>query len=96
MLRYLQSWGSDTSQSGSHIVSTKSKFLKDTKNGCTHDNNITSSQEQGPGFFCSAEADGSTEAAEPSLRPAEVGSPDLRKAAVSVVTAGTSQHGESA
>ena len=32
----------------------------------------------------------------PSLRPAEVGSPDLRKAAVSLATAGTSQHGESA
>lgn len=31
-----------------------------------------------------------------SLRPAEAGSLDLRKAAVSVVTAGTSQHGESA
>lgn len=64
MLRYRQSWGSYISQTGSHIVSTKSRFLKNTKNGCTPDNNITSSQEQGPGFLYSAEADGSTEAAE--------------------------------
>lgn len=96
MLRYRQSWGSYTSQTGSHIVSTKSRFLKNTKNGCTPDNNITSSQEQGPGFLYSAEADEVRKLLRLSLRPAEVGSPDLRKAAVSLVTAGTSQHGESA